>query len=62
MANEQKTVYLPRMRTRPGFTHSYQSSKDIKVVAVDADKAKADARAANRRSRPVRGGNAEDEA
>lgn len=35
MATDGKTIYLPRMRTRPGQTHSYQSTHDVKVVTVD---------------------------
>lgn len=32
---DTKKVYLPKMRTRPGFTHSYQSKPGIEVVTVD---------------------------
>lgn len=34
MANDDKTVYLPRMKVRPGFRHSYQGDN---VVVVDAN-------------------------
>lgn len=51
MAAEDKTYYLPRMETRPGFRHSYQSKPGVKIVTVDPAKARADAKAANRRER-----------
>jgi len=35
MADQDKTIYLPRARTRPGYTHSYQSRRGVKVVTVD---------------------------
>lgn len=33
---DQPTIYLPRMRTRPGFKHSYQAKHGQKVTVVDA--------------------------
>lgn len=50
-ASEQRVVYLPKMETRPGFKHSYQSKPDLKVVTVDPAKERADVKAANRRER-----------
>lgn len=47
-ADQPTTVYLPRMETRPGFKHSYQSKPGLKVVTVDPAKQRADVKAANR--------------
>lgn len=42
------TIYLPKQPVRPGMKHSYQSSRGIKVVAVDPEKQRADVKARNR--------------
>ena len=49
MAAENKTIYLPKLPVRPGMRHSYQSAHGVKVVAVDPEKAKAQAKAASKK-------------